>query len=72
MSVVSTAATVVQLLAVGKELMDLWDEGKISEEEFISRWNRNAGELTSREERWRARQEEKRLRREARSTLGKA
>lgn len=56
MSVAATILAVAQVLAVGKELMDLYTEGKISEEEFVERWARMQIKLPALETDWKTRQ----------------
>ena len=55
MSLASTALAIVQLVAVGKELVALFEEGKISEEDMLARWRKNASELDEIERSWRER-----------------
>ncbi|MGI9493893.1 MAG: hypothetical protein ACR2QF_15965 [Geminicoccaceae bacterium] len=57
--IVASATAIVQLVAVGKELVDLFNEGKLSEEELEQRWSANVQDLQSREARWKKRQEDK-------------
>ena len=56
---VASATAIVQLVAVGKELVDLFNEGKLSEQELEQRWAANVTDLKNREARWKARQEAK-------------
>ena len=59
MGAVVTAATIVQLVGVGRELVSLWNRGKITDEELIERWAATQASLEELEARWIARQAEK-------------
>lgn len=54
------AISIVQLVSMGSQLVKLYQEGKLSEEELTERFNANALELVQLEENWTARQEAKR------------
>lgn len=56
MTALATATALVQLVAVGKELVDLFEEGQLSEDEVLARWNKNATNLAEREAQWKDRQ----------------
>lgn len=60
MNIVGTATAVVQLVGLGKELVDLWKTGRIDEDELVERWNQNVRSLSELEASWVERQRMKR------------
>jgi hypothetical protein len=47
---------VVQIAAVGAELIELWRQGKITDDELVARFNNNAESLKEKEKDWTERQ----------------
>ena len=60
MSVAATVLAIAQVVSVGKELVDLFTEGRITEEELVQRWHAVHERLPVLAAEWRARQERRR------------